>query len=167
MRLIKGILDLAAAVLLLMLILLSVPKIWGFQIYTVTSASMAPQLLPGDVIYVKEREDKTLKEGDIVTYSLNAGKTLVTHRVVAVDQKHRAIQTKGDANECTDGGWISDQQVLGVVQHSLRGLGYPAMLLASLEGKLFLAAVFLWIAAAGLVLKNLEEMYGGKELYEA
>lgn len=54
MKLIKGILDLLMAAFILMGMLLSVPKLWGFQIYAVTSGSMEPEIHTGDVIYVKQ-----------------------------------------------------------------------------------------------------------------
>ena len=62
MKLIKGILDLLMAAFILMGMLLSVPKLWGFQIYAVTSGSMEPEIHTGDVIYVKQVPFQSLEQ---------------------------------------------------------------------------------------------------------
>lgn len=102
MKLIRGILDLVMAVFLLVCMLLSVPKLWDYSIYTVTSGSMEPEIHTGDVIYTRTVNFRDLQEGDVITFSLNQGKTTVTHRIQKIDKKNGLLQTKGDANEESD-----------------------------------------------------------------
>ena len=116
MKLIRGILDLVMAGFLLVCMLLSVPKLWGYGIYTVTSGSMEPEIHTGDVIYTMPVEFQELREGDVITFSMNQGKTTVTHRIQKIDQKNRLIQTKGDANKENDRTWITE------IFHSQSGL---------------------------------------------
>lgn len=165
MKLIKGILDLAMAVLILLCMLVSVPRLWGYGIYTVTSGSMEPQIHTGDVIYVKKTSFQELEKGDVITFSLNEGKTTVTHRIQEVDQKNRLLQTKGDANEETDRTWISGDAVVGKVHYSIRGLGYLAVMLGSVSGKLFVMAVFLWMLAAQIAVSGIHMFYCRKEMH--
>ena len=87
MKLIKGILDLFMAVFILTGMLLSVPRLWGFQIYAVTSGSMEPKIRTGDVIYVKQVPFQSLEPGDVITFSMNQGRTVVTHRVEKIDDR--------------------------------------------------------------------------------
>lgn len=58
------------------------------------------------------------------------------------------LQTKGDANKDADPVWITRDTVRGEVKHVMPGLGYLALMAATLSGKLFLMAVFLWMIAA-------------------
>lgn len=164
MKLIKGILDLVMTVWILMGILLSVPRLWGFQIYAVTSGSMEPQIQVGDAIYVKTVPFMELCKGDVITFSRNDGKTTVTHRIERINQKYGMIQTKGDANEQSDSSWVTEETVLGKVYYKISGLGYVALLVSTLSGKLFVLAVFLWLAAAQIALSGIDAMYHRREM---
>ena len=159
MKLIKGILDLLMAVFIFTGILLSVPRLWGFQIYAVTSGSMEPKIRTGDVIYVKQVPFQSLEPGDVITFSMNQGRTVVTHRVEKIDMKNGLLQTKGDANKETDPTWISGDTVRGEVQYMVPRLGYVAMMAATLSGKLFLMAVFLWMIAAKIAVSGVHMIY--------
>ena len=159
MKLIKGILDLLMAAFILMGMLLSVPKLWGFQIYAVTSGSMEPEIYTGDVIYVKQVPFQSLEAGDVITFSMNQGRTIVTHRVEKIDEKNGLLQTKGDANKDTDPAWITRDTVLGKVQYVMPGLGYLALMSSTLSGKLFLMAVFLWMVAAQIAVSGVHMIY--------
>ena len=159
MKLIKGILDLLMAAFILMGMLLSVPKLWGFQIYAVTSGSMEPEIHTGDVIYVKQVPFQSLEPGDVITFSMNQGRTIVTHRVEKIDEKNGLLQTKGDANKNADPVWITRDTVRGEVKHVMPGLGYLALMAATLSGKLFLMAVFLWMIAAKIAVSGVHMIY--------
>lgn len=165
MKLIRGILDLVMAGFLLVCILLSVPRLWGYGIYTVTSGSMEPEIHIGDVIYTRPAEFQELREGDVITFSMNQGKTTVTHRIQKIDQENRLIQTKGDANEESDRTWISESTIIGKVEYSVRKLGYLALLAASVSGKLFLLAIFMWMIAAQIVMAAIGTACGRRGMY--
>lgn len=165
MKVIKGILDLVMAGFMFVCILLSVPKLWGYQIYAVTSGSMEPEIHTGDVVYVKKADFQEVKEGDVITFSLNQGRTVVTHRVKTVDRENGLLQTKGDANKEEDQNWISGDVMIGKAEYAVRGLGYIALMAATAGGKLFLLAVFLWMLAAQMVISGIRMVYRGKEMY--
>ncbi len=44
------------------------PSVFGYQIFRVSSGSMEPELMIGDVILVKEADVADIQKGDIVTY---------------------------------------------------------------------------------------------------
>ena len=162
MKLIKGILDLLMAAFILTGILLSVPKLWGYQIYAVTSGSMEPEIHTGDVIYVKQVPFQSLNPGDVITFSMNQGRTIVTHRVEKVDRKNGLLKTKGDANKEADSTWIDKETVRGKVSYTVPGLGYIALMAGTFSGKLFLLAVFLWMAAVQIVVSGVHMIYLGR-----
>lgn len=165
MKLIKGILDLGLAGFILVCMLLSVPKLWGYGIYTVASGSMEPRIHTGEVIYTKTEKFENLREGDIITFSMNDGRTTVTHRIKKIDRKERMIQTAGDANREADPTWIGEDSVIGKVIYSVPGLGRVAVMAGAPGGKLYLLAVFLWIAAAQMVMTDIEKNFKRKEQY--
>ena len=158
MKLIKGILDLLLAVFTVCFLFLSVPRLWGYRLYAVTSGSMEPALCTGDLIYAKEVQKEELKVGDIITFRTKGAGISVTHRIADIDEEHDLIQTKGDANEQADTGWIAREDVAGKVFYSLRWLGYLAAAMSAWSGKLFLLAVFLWMTAARMMVEDMEEL---------
>lgn len=149
----------------MILILLSTPRLWGYGIYTVMSGSMEPAIHVGDVIYIREVPFEELQVGDVITYRAQEGTAVVTHRVSAIQKEAQLLQTKGDANDMEDAVWIRADAVLGRVEYSVRALGYAAQAAGTLGGKLFLLAVFLWMAAARIALAGLRLLAKGKENY--
>jgi hypothetical protein len=64
----------------------------------VSGGSMAPLLLPGDVVWVERVQPGQLHCGDLLVIRREAG--LVTHRLVYLDAA--AVRTKGDASPWLD-----------------------------------------------------------------
>ncbi len=102
------------AVLLLSFLLIRVrggtPSIFGYCIQRVTSGSMEPTLLVGDIIVSKELSDPSdIEIDDIITFKGGSEFEYndVTHRVVVPPMKNKhgdyVLTTKGDANERADG----------------------------------------------------------------
>ena len=94
------------------------PSLFGYSVLRVSTGSMEPELMIGDVILGKSVDDPTaLKVGDIITYR-GSGQTeglLVTHKVVVAPYKTAdgtyKLQTKGIANDAPDPE-ISTEDVL-------------------------------------------------------
>lgn len=82
------------------------PEVAGFQLKTVLSGSMEPEIQTGSVIAVKtlqEQEKNDLKVGDVITFMEKENK-LVTHRIIEVKQTvdGSLYTTKGDNNNGPD-----------------------------------------------------------------
>ena len=88
------------------------PSIFGYHIFRVSSGSMEPTLMVGDVILVKSVQPEDIQKGDIVTYNGMEGDfagKVITHRVVEDPVDDGGIwiyQTKGDAE-----GSIADPKI--------------------------------------------------------
>lgn len=128
---VKKICNVLSTVVLLLLAavaaVIMIPMLMGFKEMAVLSGSMEPTIPVGSIVYVKTVDDPaTLQPGDICTYTLADGETMVTHRVVSVDPDSQTLVTKGDANE-TDDGDINFAQVFGKTQFHLPYLGYIAI----------------------------------------
>lgn len=154
MKMIKRGMDVLLAGFLLMLISLSVPKIFGFQSFAVTSGSMEPYLPTGSLIWI--REEPIVQVGDVITFLL--GETVVTHRVQQVLEETQQVVTKGDANQTRDAGPVSYEQILGTVQWAVPGLGYAGMALGTVRGRILAAFIFLWLLFMEVVMTDITDV---------
>ncbi|MCZ2857716.1 signal peptidase I [Blastococcus sp. VKM Ac-2987] len=82
------------------------PHLLGYRTMTMLTASMAPEIEPGDITVATPIDVTGLTEGMVITYHMPVGDhSLVTHRVVSVDHAEDGsvtVQTKGDANDAID-----------------------------------------------------------------
>lgn len=121
---------LSTVVLILLMVVAAVilvPMILGFKEMAVLSGSMEPTIPVGSIVYVKPLDDPSVLEpGDVCTYTLSDGKTMVTHRVVSIDPDNQTLVTQGDANDVDDGD-INFTQVFGEAQFHLPYVGYIAI----------------------------------------
>jgi len=80
------------------------PQVLGYQLKTVLSGSMEPDIKTGSIIAVKLGGDLTrFKENDVITF-MEEENHLITHRVIDVVQsgEHTMYYTKGDNNNAPD-----------------------------------------------------------------
>jgi signal peptidase I len=101
--LVRGVMVLAV---LVFAVLAVGPHLIGYRTMTMLTASMAPEIEPGDVTIVTPIKVSDVTEGMVITYHKPIDdKSLVTHRVVSVETSDTgavSVQTKGDANEALD-----------------------------------------------------------------
>lgn len=128
-------------ILLILIGLFFVPKIFGCENLAVLSGSMEPEIPVGAMIIIQEDNPEDLEIGDIITYRIDDS-TMVTHRIVNIDQKKREIVTKGDANNTVDGTPISFTDVVGKMLFSVPLLGYLSIYIQSGYGIYLIFAIF-------------------------
>ncbi len=132
---------LIAAVILICLPL-TVPRLMGYDVYTITSGSMEPKIPTGSLVYVKAAEPQDVAPEDVIVFlGGQDGGTVITHRVVENQEKDRAFITKGDANEANDVTPVPYERLLGRVERSVPVLGYFLPAVSTLQGKLSLLGV--------------------------
>lgn len=85
------------------------PTLFGYSILRVSTGSMEPELMVGDVILTKEVDDvNSLVVGDVITYKGTIGEyadMLITHQIVKAPYEENGttyVVTKGIANEIED-----------------------------------------------------------------
>ena len=130
---------------------LALPPLFDLEAFSITSASMAPQLPVGSLVFVREAEDPAVLEaGQIVAFRSGMegpdGEDIITHRIVSNDQVRCELTTKGDANSVPDLRPVSYERLCGVVEGSIPFLGGPALFLGSAAGRL---AAVLVLGGAG------------------
>lgn len=129
---------------------LALPKLLGIQVYGVLTGSMEPEYSVGGVVYVQECDTAALQLGDVITYTLGTADSVMTHRIVGIDEQSGDLLTKGDANAAVDAGSVGRERVIGRVVWYLPYMAYLAGLLQTTEGILLVAslllfAVILWM----------------------
>lgn len=126
-------------ILILMLAFIAVmyvPKFFGAEPMIVLSGSMEPTYPVGSLLYISEVDSSEIKNGDAITFYLDDN-TLVTHRVVDVDEENKVYTTKGDANNTEDGSLVSFDQVRGKPVYCIPKAGYLADKVSQPTGKIF------------------------------
>ena len=164
-------------VLLILLVLacvpLTVPRVFGYEIYTVISGSMEPAIPTGSLVYIADTDPGEIVEGDVIAFyggasgnraedrvdsagsgagsignGAGSGVSIITHRVVSNSVIMGEFITRGDANEKEDINPVSYDNYIGKVQLSVPMAGYAAELFTSTQGKIAAVCV---IAVAALL----------------
>lgn len=128
--------------------------------FVVLSGSMAPELDPGDVVFVDAVDPLGLQVGDVVTYRApHEPDVLVTHRVIEIltDGDRVRYRTQGDANEDPDPFVVHPEMVVGTHAWTLPSWGLLLLLPRTRIGY-----VLLVLLPGGLVLAR-----EGVRLYRA
>lgn len=132
----KKILNALTTVLLIVLIALVVfvfisriknesPSVFGYHIFQVSSGSMEPELMTGDVILDKEVDPSEIQVGDIITYKGMKGdleNKIVTHKVKEVkitSDGRRHFITQGIAKGAIEDPEFDESYVIGKYQRKI------------------------------------------------
>lgn len=168
MKLAMKVLGIAMNVVLVLVILLGgfmaftsrrspdgIPTVKGRKVLSVISGSMEPTIHTGDVIIVKPLgPGEEVRDQDIITFrSKEKPDMLITHRVVGtvlIDGKPAAFVTKGDANQSSDLGVVSKDQLVGRYQWRIPYFGYISAFLRKPAG------IVLFVILPGVIIIGME-----------
>ena len=106
-----------------------------FRLWTIViaSGSMSPKINKGDAVIIdKKFEFKDLKKGQVIAYK--NGDIIVVHRIFnkAKVKNSYYYVTKGDANEKDDNLIITEDMIIGTVDHKIPYVGLPKVWLNGL-----------------------------------
>lgn len=156
----SSILSALGTILLVLLVLsclpLTLPKLFGYHIYSVVSGSMEPAIPVGSLVYIQEMEPGEAEEGEIVAfYGARDSASIITHRVVENRPMMGELITKGDANPENDMNPVPYENFIGKVVRRIPGAGKAAEVFTSASGKalaggVIAAAVILQLLAAAI-----------------
>lgn len=133
---------------------LTVPRFFGYHIYSVISGSMEPSIPTGSLVYIRTMEPEEMQKGDVIAfYGARDQASIITHRVVENRVVMGEFITKGDANQAEDMMPVPYENYIGRVVRTIPGAGAAAELFTSPAGKtaaggMILAAVLLQILAS-------------------
>ena len=124
-------------VLILVCLPLTVPRAFGYRIYTVITGSMEPAIPTGSLVYVKGISPEDVEEEEVIAfYSSMDSASIITHRVVANSKIMGEFITKGDANETKDMKPVPYDDYIGKVTLTVPGIGSIAQAFAGTASKL-------------------------------
>ena len=98
----------------------------------IATESMTGELDKGDVVIFESFEGQHIPEGQVIVFEKY--NTTVVHRVVDIKIINGIARyyTKGDANEDNDMGYITNAEIVGLVNYKIPTVGYPTLWLRSL-----------------------------------
>ena len=103
-----------------------------YHAVAIASGSMSPNIHKGDVVIIEKIDKKfdKLKEGNILAFKKD--KRIIVHRLVNIvkDNNKYYFYTKGDANKNEDDFIIKEDMVIGIVNHKIPFIGWPAVKLS-------------------------------------
>lgn len=104
-----------------------IPSFFGWKPFIVLSGSMEAEICTGDLVIVKEVNPSILKKQDIIAFKED--EIVITHRIVDIIEENgiKKYITKGDNNNTQDKGYVVDEQVEGLYQFKITGLGNLAV----------------------------------------
>ncbi len=131
----KHIVGYAASLLVMVIALLYVMLIscqFSFGLLVIATPSMTGEINQGDAVIYRDYEEQKIEAGQILVFEKD-GSTVV-HRVVEVEYINGQTRytTKGDANEDNDAGYITESNVIGIVEAKLPMVGQPTLWLREL-----------------------------------
>ncbi|MEI3611376.1 signal peptidase I SipW [Pseudogracilibacillus sp. SO30301A] len=117
-------------------------NLFGYQIKTVLSGSMEPEMETGSIIFIETEGDTTqFQENDVITF-LTEENTTVTHRITEVIEGGEQYMTKGDANEAVDPQPVFAENIVGTYTGiSIPYAGYVLSFATSKQGAALLLIV--------------------------
>ena len=120
----------ALTVMALLVMLISCQFRYGFLV--VGSESMTGAINKGDGIIYETYTDQVINTGEVIVF--RDGKTQYIHRVADVKHTNGELRyyTKGDMNDTIDEGYVTRDELVGVVQLTVRKIGYPTIWLREL-----------------------------------
>lgn len=128
---------------------LTVPRLFGYEIFNVVSGSMEPEIPVGSLVYVEQADPEEIQEGDVIAF--NSIHSVITHRVVRNRQVEGQFVTKGDANAGEDINTVPHANLIGRVKYHFPVVGNLMVLYTSTMGKMYVIC----FAACGAMLNML------------
>ncbi len=119
------------AVMMLAIVML-ISNQFRYGTYVIATDSMTGALDKGDAAIYEKYTDQTIEKGQVIAF--REGKSVILHRVDSIEIINGTTRyyTKGDANEERDTGYITDGDIIGLVNYRIPYIGYPTIWLKSL-----------------------------------
>lgn len=115
---------------------------FGYQPWLVKTQSMQPTLEPGDLIISSIKETEHINVNDIVVFKTEENHIL-THRIISKEEN--GYITKGDANNISDKGTLTQKRIIGKQVARIPFLGKVALFAQTKSGILFIFISFMFV----------------------
>lgn len=145
---------------------LTIPKLFSYEIYHVTSESMEPTFPVGSAVYVQKCPVSKVDINDVIAFTMGTDTDqIMTHRIIEDDTDKGEFVTKGDHNNTVDAEGVSYSRVIGKVTYCIPHYGAVATFFDTTTGRAFTISVFavsiiLWMIAGILKEKIVKDNQG-------
>ena len=135
------------------------PNFFGYSLFRVMTGSMEPTIPTNSLITVKHVAGSELAVGDIITFYSRDPSLMGepnTHRIIRIEEEQgeRIFYTKGDANNVEDKYQTKEEDLIGKVVHSSKGLGTLVRLISN-------PLIFVPLIVLPLVIMLIRSVYDG------
>ncbi|MBR1780943.1 MAG: signal peptidase I [Oscillospiraceae bacterium] len=127
----------------------TLPKVMGFQVYRIVSASMEPTIPVGSIVYVEPARGSEIELNEIIAFQDEG--SVVTHRVKENHPVEGEFITQGDANAVEDLTPVAYSSLIGRVKYHFPYMGDLMYFVTGTLGKVYLVCVI----ACGVMLQIL------------
>lgn len=120
------------AIACMLAVVMLISNQFKYGTYVIATESMTGELNKGDAAIYERYDDQQIKEGQVIVFEKD--RSMIVHRVVEIEYINGQIKyyTKGDANEDVDAGFITDANIVGLVNHKIPYIGFPTLWMRSL-----------------------------------
>lgn len=145
----------------LLVIAFAVPRLFGIQIYVVTSGSMEPKYPVGSLIYVQEVEPEEIQVGDAITFIMPDSDSAATHEVREIDAENGQVYTQGINNRDEEGNILPDaapvpyESILGKPVICLPKMGQMNQFCTTSPGIFILLGILVTVIGVTIILELL------------
>ncbi len=122
----------AICLVMMLLVIMLISNQFRYGALVIATESMTDEINKGDIIIYEEYGDQVILEGQVIVFEKD--NSVIVHRVddIEIINGITRYYTKGDANEDPDAGYITDSNIIGVVNYKLPFLGYPSIWMRNL-----------------------------------
>lgn len=148
-KVIKVSLDTLMTIILIIGILFVLLYVIGIEPFVVESGSMTPTIPMGSLSFINKRcKYDVIQKGDVIAFKVSTG-NMVLHRVVSISEE--GFETKGDANEASDGISTNRKNFMGKELFSIPKIGFSVKLIQTKTGKIVLLTIIVLVLLSGLL----------------
>lgn len=103
-----------------------------FGTLVIATGSMTGELNRGDAAIFERYDDQQIENGQVIVFEKD--NSTIIHRVAKIEHINGQIRyyTKGDANDDLDAGFITDSNIVGLVNYKVPYIGFPTLWMRSL-----------------------------------
>ena len=121
--------SLGGTLVMMAMVIMLISGNFRYKLIVIATPSMTGAINEGDAIIYEEYDGhQTVEEGDVLVFTKN-DKDLIVHRVIDAQYLNGTVYytTKGDANDSTDSGYITAENIRGVVLFKIPHIGNPSL----------------------------------------